>query len=87
MDYEAIDRDMSSWTVSCVKRGTRFYLTDTGVATDILSRANRWRWRDEAGVAADFARQERAWSGFRWRAFSVAQAMGETRRAVPGLRG
>lgn len=74
MDYEAIDREMSRWLVSCEKNGTRFYLTDEGTASDILSRARRYRDIAAAEVSADGARLERAWSGFDWQAISRASA-------------
>jgi len=81
MDYEATDRLMSSWHVSCLHNGTRFYLTDDGVASDIRSNAAVFRYLDRAEFAARKARMERSksgaysWIGFDWGAFSVAEAM------------
>lgn len=72
-DYEAIDRDMSSWVVSAKKKRTFFYLTGEGLATDALSRAARYRWADQADAAANIATQDPAWSGFRWIAASVPE--------------
>lgn len=78
MDYEAIDQDMSSWVVSTFYKGwTRFYLTDEGLGTDILSRAQRYRWIDQAEEAAHAAKQEYAWHGFDWAPRSVAESMGD----------
>lgn len=72
MDYEATDRDMASWVVSCVHNGTRFYLTIEGTATDIPARANTWRWQDQADTAAHDARGEYAWQGYDWQPMRVA---------------
>jgi len=76
MDYETIDKDMSSWIVSCTEltNRTRFYLNNDGTATDILSRAKRFRYYEQAMVAAIDARGEKAWAGFEWEAMSVPEA-------------
>lgn len=79
MDYNAIDRDMSSWVVSCVRNGTRFYLTEQKVASDILSRAARFRYNVIAAKVADLERDEKAWEGFDWQAMSVPEAIGGNR--------
>lgn len=74
MDYEAIDRDMSSWVVSCVKETTRFYITDGDLATDIPSHARRYRWLDQAEKAAAQASKEFSVgaSGMDWEPVRVA---------------
>lgn len=77
MDYEAIDRNMSSWVVNAYKNQTRFYLTEYGLASDILSHAKRYRWQDEAEAAAQLSRQEYVWQGFDWQPRSVAESMGD----------
>jgi hypothetical protein len=79
MDYQAIDRDMSSWLVSCVVKGTRFYLTDELLATDISYRAKRYRWEDEAKGEALYQRGENWGPEFKWAARRVAQDMAERR--------
>ena len=81
MDYEAIDRDMSSWLVTSTRNNTRFFLTDDGVATDILSRARRYRWYDIAEEAATRANDEYAWQGFDWFAMSVPEAYNTRKNA------
>lgn len=78
MDYEAIDRDMSSWVVACDKNDVRLYLTEEGLATDILSRAERYRWEDRADQVSEWAREDEGWRGFDWHSASVA---GESSRA------
>lgn len=75
MNFESIDRDMSSWVLSAKKRKTRFFLTSDGLATDILSNAARFRYRDQALMAAAKAHMEPAWEGFFWSPMSVPQAM------------
>ena len=74
MDHEAIDREMSSWLISCVKNGTRFYLTGEGIGTDIRSRAAVYRYLDKAETIALLARTEEAWRGFDWRATSIPES-------------
>lgn len=86
MDYEAIDRHMSSWIVTCVKNRTRFYLTDDGVASDILSRARVFRWNEDAAREARASREEIPWSGFAWSASRVAEEMANEGKPV-GDRG
>jgi hypothetical protein len=71
-DYEAIDRYMSSWAVSCVRNGTRFYLTDEGLASDLPRRAAVYRWEDQAMRAAADAKAEKAWRGFAWEPIRTA---------------
>ena len=73
MDTETIDREMSSWMVSCIKNGTRFYLTGEGIGTDIRSRGAIYRYLDRAEIIALLARTEEAWRGFDWRATSVPE--------------
>lgn len=72
MDYEAIDKDMSSYVISCRLRTTTLFLTDEGVATDILGRARRRQRLARAGDAAIQAMREKAWRGFEWSARRVA---------------
>lgn len=74
MDYEAFDRDAVQYLASCVHNGTRFYLTDCACATDIQSRARRFRDYNDADNAAWDARREDAWRGFEWTA--VRRIMG-----------
>ena len=76
MDYAAIDREMSSYLVTSRKNGTRFYLTEEGFATDMLSRAVRVHWQDWAEQMATQANAEKAWRGFRWTVVSVAEVKG-----------
>lgn len=75
MDYEATDRYMSCWVVTCEHNGTRFYLTHEGLSTDILSHAMLHRWEDKAQATADAAKVEQAWRGFAWGPMSVAEAV------------
>lgn len=77
--FESIDRDMSSYVVACQKKSTLFFLTDEGLATDILSRAKRHRWEDKAVEAAESACAEYSWSGFDWQAMSVPEAFVKAR--------
>lgn len=79
MNYEAIDREMSSWLISCVTNGTRFYLTDEDVGTDLPGRATRHRWLDDAQAHAADQRKQRAWKGFDWQPISCAEVFGITR--------
>lgn len=63
MDYEAFDRDAVQYLVSCVLNGTRFYLTDEGMASDIQGRARRFRHYGEADAVAAEERKDYAWRG------------------------
>lgn len=74
MDYEAIDRDMSSYVVTCKLKTTWFYLTPEGLATDILGNAQRYRWQDQAEKTAKVAREDVGWAGFDWEPISVPEA-------------
>jgi len=74
MDYEAIDRDMSSYVIACEYNGVRFYIGNNGLGTDMLTLARRYRWRDQAEVAVQEAQTDRAWIGFRWQVISVPAA-------------
>lgn len=80
MDYEAIDRDMSSWVVSCERDGRRIYLVNRGtgggpgVVVDFLDQAQRYRWQDQAADAADLANESAA-VGFFWEPMRVAEMM------------
>jgi hypothetical protein len=76
MDFEAIDREMSCWVVTNLRDGTRFYIADneSETATDIWSRAKRFRWHDQAQRAASEANRS-MFSG--WAAISVPQAMNQ----------
>lgn len=78
MDYDAIDRDMSSWVVTCIKNGTRFWIADNEAetATDIWSRARRYRYFDLAESAMNTANAEMLGD---WVTMSVPEA-------VAGLR-
>lgn len=77
MDYEAIDKEMSSFVVTSrtdmVTR--RFYLTDEGLATDITSRARRFRYEDQAQKVADIENEDPAWGKgrFDWKVISVPE--------------
>ena len=76
MDYEAEDRYMSSWVVTCRHNGTRFYLTDEDLATDMLSNARVFRWEDEAREVATSARYGYEWRGeFRWKESRTAREL------------
>ncbi len=75
MDYEAIDREFSSYLVTCGLGKARFYLTPERTATDMIERADRFRYHDEAEVVASEQRAERAWAGyFDWQPVSVPAA-------------
>ncbi len=69
MDYEATDRDMSSWVVATTENGVRLYLADNGVAVGLLSLATRYRWSDQAARAAHAA------TAHEWDVFRVAEEM------------
>ena len=75
MDYEAIDKDMSSWVVTTTRLTVRFYLGEHGLGTDILSHATRYRYHDLADQAAKSANLEYAWKGFTWEPMSVPEAL------------
>jgi hypothetical protein len=77
MDYEAEDRFMSSWVVSCVKGTVRFYLTEAGLATDILGHARVYRWEDEAKGECLYQRDENWGAGFNWQPRRTAQDSAE----------
>lgn len=66
---------MSSWLVAASHNGTRFYIADneSETATDILARAKRFRWADEADAAAKRAEKEIA--SFGWASVRVAEEM------------
>jgi len=76
-DYESIDRYMSGWFISCVKDGTRFYMTAPGTATDMLTRAAWFRWGDDAERTAAMMREDWAalpyGSGFDWQPIAAAE--------------
>ena len=76
MDYEATDREMSSWVVTAKKQNTRFFLTAEKSATTILANAKRYRWLD---VAEAEAMEETMYDGeagwnLKWEAMSVPAA-------------
>lgn len=79
MNYDAIDREMSCWVVTCIKLGTRFWIADNEAetATDIWSLARRYRYLDLAEAAAERAREDFTFGD--WAAMSVPEAI--TRRA------
>lgn len=68
--WESIDRDMSSWVLTCVHNGIRFYLSDSGTYTDRFENARRYRWVDLAEADAS----EHAEVGFKLRAMTVPAA-------------
>lgn len=76
MDYEATDRYMSSWVVTCVRLGTRYYLADNDAetATDIWKLARIYRYRDLAEETAERVNQEPGFA-FGWTVKSVPSAM------------
>ena len=74
MDYEAFDRDAVQYLVSCVLNGTRFYLTDEGLATDIQKRARRFRCYNDADEHAHAEKRDPGWGRFKWTA--VRRIMG-----------
>ena len=77
MDYEAIDREMSLWVVTCVHNERRFFLANDFCATDILSRAQRFRDESRARDIADIERKDEAWHGqFDWQPMSRAEVSG-----------
>lgn len=51
---------------------------DENLSTDMLARARRFRWEDQAQEAALQARDEYAWRGFNWQPRRVAQVLAET---------
>lgn len=75
MDYEAIDRNMSSYALTCQKGSTRFFLSTSNTATDIWDRAAIFRWQDEAQKCADVQNAQVAWRGFDWTVISVPAAL------------
>jgi hypothetical protein len=52
--------------ITTIKNGTRFFITDDGLATDILERARQFIWSYDAQIVANVANCERAWTGFHW---------------------
>ena len=56
-----------------VKNGTRFYLTEDGYASDIRSRAQVYRWEDQAEAVAAAACSEQGWQGFCWTPIRTAE--------------
>jgi len=55
--------------ITCLRKGTRFYLTAEGVASDIPSRAAEYPDMTAAALAAGRARTEPAWAEFPWEPF------------------
>jgi hypothetical protein len=75
MDYEAFDRGAVQYLASCIVKGTRFYLTDSGTATDIQDRARRFRDYSQADHEAAQENALGPWGrGFHWTA--VRRVMG-----------
>jgi len=76
MDYDSIDREMSTWVVTCQRNGTRFYLSDGDgtPATDMLRNARQFRWEDIAESAAQRANDEAGFA-FGWSPMRYAQAL------------
>lgn len=70
--FEDIDRDMSSWVLTCEHNGTRFFVNDEGTYTDRLGRARRFRWADQAEAAVA---EQHSDPGFDLRPMSVPEAM------------
>ncbi len=80
MDYEATDRYMSSWVISCVHNGVRFYLTDNHLATDIPDRAMLCPYIDHAEDVIEIENRLDIWpSYFAWKPYRVAEMMGASR--------
>ena len=78
MDCEAIDKDMSSWVVTQTLRNTRFFISQDGYYTDILSRAKRFRYLDLAEMAAQAEIDSSQHGDWRmWRPISVAEAIAD----------
>ena len=74
MDYQEIDREMSSFVVICKRGKTLFFVSDnpSESATDIWDNARRYRYEDRAGEAMARARSEFAWP---WYVVSVPEAI------------
>lgn len=70
--FESTDRDMSSWVLTCEHNGTRFFVNDEGTYTDMLSRARRFRWADQAEACASEMNAE---PGFALEPMGVPEAM------------
>lgn len=78
MDFDATDRYMSGWVISCVKGTVRFFVTDEGLPTDMLSRAAWYRWEADAREDATTTRNQWARSGergFDWQPMRTAEAL------------
>ena len=73
MDFEAIDKDMSSWVVAGKARSTILFATDIGL-TDMLPRAQRFRWMDEAQSVANALNADRFCAGFNFEPVTVPAA-------------
>jgi len=52
--------------VTCQINGTRFFLTDDGLATDIPARAATFRDQTDAQTTAIIETTQAAWEGFDW---------------------
>lgn len=72
MDYESIDREMSMYCVSCRKNGTKFFLTEDEMASDMPEHAARFKTWETASKAAKKIGMEKAWHGFEWKAIDRA---------------
>ena len=76
MDYDAIDRAASQCVLTCVDRGTRFYISVSGCATDIPARAKRYRDSTTAALAAIEENNDPAWGHFGWARWEPMPAIG-----------
>jgi hypothetical protein len=70
-EHDAGDRYMSGWVATCEHGGTRFFVTDDGVFTDMINRAAWRRWASEADAVASGA----AVPGFPMAAERVAEVI------------
>jgi hypothetical protein len=86
VDYESVDREMSGWYVETTNNGIRLWLTRDGYSTDILERAQWFRWQDDAEAAARRETTEHAYAAFRvvWYAKRTATVRLERLQRVEG---
>lgn len=66
--FDHLDRAAALPVVSCLHNGTRFFLTESGVASDIPDRAKVFRHSHDATLAAIEARKE-------WQTVAMGSAM------------
>ena len=74
MDYTAIDHEASSFVLTARKSGTRFFVSEEGLATDIPGNARRFRYLDHAEGEALEANNDNRWTGFTWSVVTVPGA-------------